>query len=83
MFVSPNISLDLDIHSSAVIYCRLYEDKTTKLRSPNFRVSRTRLIVYNVPKTMSEKDLKQIFMDAVTSRATKQKPSILQVEYGL
>ncbi|KAL3843426.1 hypothetical protein ACJIZ3_000829 [Penstemon smallii] len=59
---------------------KLQEDKTVKLRSPNFRVSRTRLIVYNVPKTMPEKKLKQIFMDAVISRATKAKPSILQIK---
>lgn len=54
----------------------------SKLQSPNFRVSKTRLIVYNVPKTMHEKDLKKLFINAVISRATKQKPSILQVEYA-
>ncbi|KAL0454151.1 UNVERIFIED_CONTAM: RNA-binding protein 28 [Sesamum latifolium] len=60
---------------------KLHEDKMAKLRSPNFRISRTRLIVYNVPKTMKENELKQLFMDAVISRATKQKPSIRQVGY--
>lgn len=59
--------------------CRLHEDKMAKLQSPNFRISRTRLIVYNIPKTMSEKDVKKLFIDAVTSRATKQKPTIRQV----
>ncbi|KAL8553143.1 hypothetical protein ACS0TY_001696 [Phlomoides rotata] len=59
---------------------KLYEDKMAKLQSPNFRVSRTRLIVYNVPKTMSEKDVKRLFIDAVTSRATKQKPTIWQIK---
>ncbi|KZV26202.1 RNA-binding protein 28 [Dorcoceras hygrometricum] len=58
----------------------LYEKKMTKLRSPNFRVSRTRLIVYNVPTTMKEKDLKQLFLNAVVSRAKKQKPSIQQIK---
>ncbi|XP_073033608.1 uncharacterized protein [Primulina eburnea] len=58
----------------------LYEKKMTKLRSPNFRVSRTRLIVYNVPTTMKEKDLKQLFISAVASRAKKQKPSIQQIK---
>ncbi|KAK6121458.1 hypothetical protein DH2020_044804 [Rehmannia glutinosa] len=58
----------------------LHEDKMAKLRSPNFRVSRTRLIVYNVPKTMQEKNLKKLFMDAVISRATKQKPAIRQIK---
>ncbi|GER28281.1 RNA-binding protein [Striga asiatica] len=61
---------------------KLHEDKNAKLQSPNFRVSRTRLIVYNVPKNMNEKDLRQLFLNAVVSRATKQKPSIRQVECG-
>ncbi|XP_073149549.1 uncharacterized protein [Henckelia pumila] len=58
----------------------LYEKKMTKLRSPNFRVSRTRLIVYNVPTTMKEKDLKKLFINAVVSRAKKQKPLIQQIK---
>lgn len=58
----------------------LYEKKMTKLRSPNFRVSRTRLIVYNVPTTMKEKDLKPLFINAVLSRAKKQNPSIQQIK---
>ncbi|KAK4405287.1 RNA-binding protein 28 [Sesamum angolense] len=58
----------------------LHEDKMAKLRSPNFRISRTRLIVYNVPKTMKENNLRRLFMDAVISRATKQKPSIRQIK---
>ena len=63
----------------AVSYCRLHEDKMSKLQSPNFRVSDTRLIVYNVPKTKNERDLKKLFLNAVISRATKQKPVIRQV----
>ncbi|KAL0376170.1 UNVERIFIED_CONTAM: RNA-binding protein 28 [Sesamum calycinum] len=59
---------------------KLHEDKMAKLRSPNFRISRTRLIVYNVPKTMKENNLRRLFMDAVISRATKQKPSIRQIK---
>ncbi|PIN14032.1 Nucleolar protein fibrillarin NOP77 (RRM superfamily) [Handroanthus impetiginosus] len=59
---------------------KLHEDKMAKLHSPNFRVSRTRLIVYNVPKSMKEKDLRQLFIDAVVSRATKQKPTIRQIK---
>ncbi|KAL7145263.1 hypothetical protein ABFS83_07G069400 [Erythranthe nasuta] len=59
---------------------RLYEDKMSKLKSPNFLISKTRLIVYNVPKTTQEKDLRKIFMDAVTSRATKQNPFIRQIK---
>ncbi|XP_057784367.1 uncharacterized protein LOC131001791 isoform X2 [Salvia miltiorrhiza] len=59
---------------------KLHEDKMSKLQSPNFRVSKTRLIVYNVPKTKNERDLKKLFMDAVISRATKQKPIIRQIK---
>ncbi|KAG5239011.1 RNA recognition motif-containing family protein [Salix suchowensis] len=60
---------------------RLQEDKMTKLRSPNFHVSRTRLVVYNLPKSMTEKQLKKLFIDAVTSRATKQNPVIRQLKF--
>lgn len=65
-----------------VISCinfRLEQKKATKLQSPNFHVSRTRLIMYNVPKSMNDKQLKRLCIDAVTSRATKQKPTIRQV----
>ncbi|CAN0906292.1 RNA-binding protein 28 [Linum grandiflorum] len=58
----------------------LQEKKTTKLKSPNFHVSRTRLIIYNVPKSMSELALKKLCLKAVISRATKQKPVIKQVK---
>ncbi|MCL7036271.1 hypothetical protein MKW94_009521, partial [Papaver nudicaule] len=51
------------------------------LQSPNFHVSRTRLIVYNVPKTISQKQLKKIFIDAVLSRASKQTPVIQQIKF--
>ncbi|GAB2291783.1 hypothetical protein Dimus_026036 [Dionaea muscipula] len=54
--------------------------KTTKLQSPNFHVSRTRLIIYNIPKSMTEKELKKLCTDAVTSRATKQNPVIQQIK---
>lgn len=53
----------------------------TKLQSPNFHVSRTRIIIYNVPKSMTEKVLKKLCIEAVTSRATKQQPVIRQVGY--
>ncbi|XVE67017.1 hypothetical protein DITRI_Ditri08aG0126400 [Diplodiscus trichospermus] len=59
----------------------LHEKKMTKLQSPNFHVSKTRLVVYNLPKTMTEKELKQLCIDAVTSRATKQKPVIRQIKF--
>ncbi|GMP37813.1 hypothetical protein CsSME_00009332 [Camellia sinensis var. sinensis] len=59
----------------------LEKKKATKLQSPNFHVSKTRLIIYNIPKSMTEKVLKRLCMDAVTSRATKQKPVIRQTKF--
>lgn len=53
-----------------------------KLQSPNFHVSRTRLVIYNLPKSMNQKQLHKLLVDAVTSRATKQKPGIRQVSYS-
>jgi hypothetical protein len=58
---------------------RLEYEKATKLRSPNFHVSRTRLLVHNIPKTMTEKELKRLFIEGVKSRASKQNPVIKQV----
>ncbi|KAK1439878.1 hypothetical protein QVD17_05702 [Tagetes erecta] len=58
----------------------LEKKKETKLKSPNFHVSKTRLIMYNVPKSMNDKQLKKLCLDAVTSRATKQKPMIRQIK---
>ncbi|GAB4853859.1 hypothetical protein Ancab_018068 [Ancistrocladus abbreviatus] len=59
----------------------LEKKKMTKLQSPNFHVSRTRLIIYNLPKSMTDKELKKLCIDAVTSRATKQNPVIRQIKF--
>ncbi|KAF3435750.1 hypothetical protein FNV43_RR22842 [Rhamnella rubrinervis] len=59
----------------------LERKKTTKLQSPNFHVSKNRLIIYNLPKSMTEKELKKLCIEAVTSRATKQKPIIQQIKF--
>ncbi|KAF8410539.1 hypothetical protein HHK36_003070 [Tetracentron sinense] len=59
----------------------LERNKTAKLQSPNFHVSRTRLIIYNLPKSMTEKELKKFCIDAVITRATKQKPMIRQIKF--
>ncbi|KAF3776793.1 RNA-binding protein 28 [Nymphaea thermarum] len=58
----------------------LSKKKEVKLQSPNFHVSKTRLIIYNVPKSMSNIELKKLFANAVTQRACKQKPTIKQVK---
>ncbi|XP_022135784.1 RNA-binding protein 28 isoform X2 [Momordica charantia] len=60
---------------------RLEKKRTTKLQSPNFHVSRTRLVIHNLPKSMKEKELKKLCIEAVTSRATKQKPVIRQIKF--
>ncbi|XVF01054.1 hypothetical protein REPUB_Repub04eG0054600 [Reevesia pubescens] len=59
----------------------LHEKKMTKLQSPNFHVPKTRLVIYNLPKSITEKELKQLCIDAVTSRATKQTPVIRQIKF--
>lgn len=56
---------------------RAAEEKNTKLRSPNFSVSRTRLSVRNIPLTMQEKALKQLFIAAV--RLTKKLLRLAQI----
>jgi hypothetical protein len=58
---------------------RVEHEKGTKLRSPNFHISTTRLAVHNIPKDMTEKELKQLFIQAVKSRASKQEPVLKQV----
>ncbi|KAL1208177.1 Serine/arginine-rich splicing factor SC35 [Cardamine amara subsp. amara] len=60
---------------------RLHENKMKKLQSPNFHVSRTRIVIYNLPKSMNQKQLHKLLVDAVISRATKQKPSIRQIKF--
>ncbi|KAM1151744.1 hypothetical protein FF1_034453 [Malus domestica] len=55
--------------------------KMSKLQSPNFHVSKTRIVIKNLPKSMNERELKRLCIDAVTSRATKQKPVIRQIKF--
>eukprot|EP00271_Cylindrocystis_brebissonii_P008005 TRINITY_DN22008_c0_g1_i1.p1 TRINITY_DN22008_c0_g1~~TRINITY_DN22008_c0_g1_i1.p1 ORF type:complete len:961 (-),score=277.25 TRINITY_DN22008_c0_g1_i1:346-3228(-) len=59
---------------------RLRHEKATKLQSPKFVVSSTRLAVHNVPPGMTEGELRRMFMDTVRARATKQRPVITQVK---
>ncbi|KAF9619353.1 hypothetical protein IFM89_006540 [Coptis chinensis] len=62
----------------------LEKKSTTKLQSPNFHVSRTRLMIHNLPKSMksmTEKELKKLCIDAVLSRASKQNPVIRQIKF--
>ncbi|DBA82043.1 TPA: hypothetical protein ACH3X1_007738 [Trebouxia sp. C0004] len=59
---------------------RAAEEKNTKLRSPNFSVSRTRLSVRNIPLTMQENALKQLFIAAVKEHASKARPQVKQAK---
>lgn len=53
--------------------------KMEMLKSPKFHVSRTMLIIYNLPKTMTPEQVRKLCVNAVTSRASKQKPTIEKV----
>ena len=52
------------------------------LQSPKFHVPRTRLIIYNLPKTMTINDVKKLCREAVISRATRQNPVIRKVSWS-
>ncbi|XP_024028912.1 RNA-binding protein 28 isoform X3 [Morus notabilis] len=70
------------VSASDMLKRRMLErNKTTKLQSPNFHVSKTRLVIYNLPKSMNEKELKKLCIDAVRSRVTKQTPMIRQIKF--
>lgn len=79
MMVTLVVCVFCNCVSDILVLYRLEREKMTKLQSPNFHVSRTRLVIYNLPKSMTEKELKKLCFEAVTSRATKQKPDIRQV----
>jgi len=52
----------------------------TKLKSPNFSVSRTRLCLRNLPFTVDEAALKPLLVKAVTDRASQAVPKLVQVK---
>lgn len=45
---------------------RAQKDKKKKLQNPNYHVSRVRLAIRNLPKYLSDKDLKEVFKKAAT-----------------
>ncbi|KAI3887094.1 hypothetical protein MKX03_009738 [Papaver bracteatum] len=55
-----------------MLFFRLEKIKNDKLQSPDFHISRTRLAVYDFPMTISEKQLKNLMLDAVVSADSKQ-----------
>ncbi|KAK9829098.1 hypothetical protein WJX72_003878 [[Myrmecia] bisecta] len=52
----------------------------TKLRSPNFCVSTTRLCIRNIPPAMDDKALRKLCIQAVKDHAAKAKPQVKQVK---
>jgi nucleolar protein 4 len=59
---------------------RAQEEKKTKLVSPNFIISPTRLSVRNIPRSWTEKQLKALFIQGVKERSTKANPKVVQVK---
>ncbi|KAI5081591.1 hypothetical protein GOP47_0001334 [Adiantum capillus-veneris] len=57
----------------------LEQVKKVKLKSPKFHVSKTRLAIHNLPKSLKEAELRKFFIEAVKLRATKQQPVITEV----
>jgi len=55
---------------------RASREKSTKLRSPNFYISTTRLSLRNLPYTMDEKALKTLVVAAVRTSCQDACPSI-------
>ncbi|CAL9064069.1 unnamed protein product [Musa banksii] len=54
----------------------LMKKKAEMLQSPKFHVSRTRLIIYNLPKTMTTEEVRKLCVNAVVFLASKLKPVI-------
>jgi nucleolar protein 4 len=59
---------------------RAAAETRTKLKSPNFAVSRTRLCLRNLPFSVDEASLKPLLLKAVTDRASKAAPRLVQVK---
>lgn len=59
---------------------RAAADAKTKLKSPNFAVSRTRLCLRNLPFNVDEATLRPLLLEAVTLRAAAAKPKLAQVK---
>ena len=57
---------------------RSQKEKTEKLKSPNNYVSKTRLLIRNLPSELTKNQLRALCLKAVRERATKAKPKIVQ-----
>ena len=59
---------------------RAAADARTKLKSPNFAISRTRLCLRNLPFNVDEATLRPLLLEAVTLRAATASPKLTQVK---
>ena len=59
---------------------RAAADARTKLKSPNFAISRTRLCLRNRPFNVDEATLRPLLLEAVTLRAATASPKLTQVK---
>ena len=59
---------------------RAASEAKMKLKSPNFRVSSTRLNIRNLPRAWDESKVKGLFIEAVKRHAALSKPKIKQVK---
>lgn len=75
----PSLPSPLPLPACSARRKRAAEERNTKLKSPNFLLSRTRLSVRNIPPTWTEAQLKGLFAKAVKQRATKAEPVIRSV----
>ncbi|KAL0489849.1 nucleolar protein 4 [Acrasis kona] len=56
-----------------------FQQKKKKLQNPIFHISKTRLSVHNIPKTMTDKELKALFVQhASKAQGIKEQPVVIQ-----
>eukprot|EP01024_Parvocaulis_polyphysoides_P045464 TRINITY_DN425_c3_g1_i6.p1 TRINITY_DN425_c3_g1~~TRINITY_DN425_c3_g1_i6.p1 ORF type:complete len:619 (-),score=160.43 TRINITY_DN425_c3_g1_i6:386-2242(-) len=54
------------------------KEREQKIKSPKFHVSQTTLFIRNIPTKTTAQEIKQIVIDAVKQRATKEKPKVIK-----
>ncbi|QDZ17654.1 RNA-binding domain-containing protein [Chloropicon primus] len=57
---------------------RSHREKLEKLKNPNMFVSKTRLMIRNLPREMTKGQLRALCIKAVKERATKARPKVTQ-----
>jgi len=59
---------------------RAWDEKKKKLANPNFHVSKVRLSVRNIPKVITEKELRDLFLERARGAKEHFAPPIIQVK---